>query len=342
MSVPAARAQSPLRRFWLRNWFLICLTLCIVAGLSLGGGMDSGWHRRIQSAVGGGVPKVMVAVVLMLMSITLPTDDLKKALASPGPSVWACLVNLLIIPLLAWPLSLLQTTDDFRLGLLIAASVPTTMAAASVWTRNAGGNDAVSLLVTATTNSLCFLVSPFWLRTLGGSIVELDVERLVMSLIISALIPILLGQSLRQLKVVGRWVDARKFQFGIVAQCCILTLVAWAAFQGGPDFAQGQRAGLTGFAVVGLCCIALHLAGMGIAIMGCRGAGFSRRDMIAVAFAGSQKTLPIGILLSNEVGMPLALFPMLMFHASQLFIDTPIAMRFAANAETSRPISDKK
>ena len=68
--------------------------------------------------------------------------------------------------------------------------------------------------------------------------------------------------------------------------------------------------------------------------------GFGRADIVAVAFSSSQKTLPIGVLLATdpemlgnpELGIPFAVFPILMYHASQLFIDTVIADRFAAKA----------
>jgi sodium/bile acid cotransporter 7 len=329
MTSPPPSEKTVLRVLWSRHWFLVCLTFCIIAGLLVGGGIDSASHVWVEEAVGSIPPKFMVSLVLVLMSITLATDDVRQAIRAPGPAVWACIVNLAIMPLLAWPLSLLQSTDDFRLGLLIAASVPSTMATASVWTRNAGGNDAVSLLVTAITSALCWLATPFWLRMLGGSVVQLDMQGLVVILLISALVPIIVGQCLRQWSVIRVWVDARKRGIGMTAQCCILSIVTWASFQGGPQFAQGQEAGAMAFLIIGACCIALHLVGMAIAVAGCRWADFPRRDTIAVAFAGSQKTLPIGILLAEAIGLPLALFPMLIYHAAQLFIDTSIAARFA-------------
>lgn len=337
MSSSLPRPESVLRTIWSRHWFLICLTACIVAGLAVGGGISSDAHQQVEDIVGDVAPKLMVSLVLVLMSITLATDDVKQAIRAPGPAIWACVVNLLVMPLLAWPLSLLQTPEDFRLGLLIAASVPSTMATASVWTRNAGGNDAVSLLVTAATSGLCWLVTPFWLQLLGGSVVRLDMQGLVVILLISALGPIILGQALRQWSAIREWVDARKRGVGMTAQCCILTIVAWAAFQGGPQFAAGQRAGVLAFLTVGVSCIGLHLVGMGIAVGGSHAAGFSRRDTIAVAFAASQKTLPIGILLAEAIGSPLALFPMLIYHAAQLFIDTSIATRFAEGSLELQP-----
>jgi sodium/bile acid cotransporter 7 len=62
-------------------------------------------------------------------------------------------------------------------------------------------------------------------------------------------------------------------------------------------------------------------------------ARFSREDQIAVAFAGSQKTLMVGLLMA--ISLQVSILPMVAFHISQLFIDTLIADRFRANeAET--------
>jgi len=47
-------------------------------------------------------------------------------------------------------------------------------------------------------------------------------------------------------------------------------------------------------------------------------------DKIAVMFAGSQKTLMVGAYLAMSVG-PLAILPMVAYHAVQLLIDTLVA-----------------
>ena len=83
-------------------------------------------------------------------------------------------------------------------------------------------------------------------------------------------------------------------------------------------------------------CVGLHVLSMIVASAGAVAAGFSWRDRIAVTFAASQKTLPIGVSIANifvGYGLPFAVFPMLMYHASQLFIDTAVADRMAAAAQ---------
>ena len=64
----------------------------------------------------------------------------------------------------------------------------------------------------------------------------------------------------------------------------------------------------------------------------------SRPEQIAVAIAGSQKTLMVG--LSIAVSLQVTILPLLAFHALQLVIDTVIVDRFAAeDAEAAKPAS---
>jgi solute carrier family 10 (sodium/bile acid cotransporter), member 7 len=244
------------------------------------------------------------------------------------------------MPLLAWPLSRMQLSLDFTVGLVIAACVPSTMAAASVWTRKAGGNDAVSLLVTLLTNSACFAITPLWLQLLmppigqGATAFQMDAGFLMQKLLVSALLPIIAGQSARLIPAVAAFADKRKVPLGVIAQGCILAMVFWESVKAGPQASAGALSGGMGaIALVWASCIVLHLAGMALAVAASCVLQFERVDRSAIAFAASQKTLPIGVYVAatfSAAGAPLAVLPMLMYHASQLFVDTAVADQIAA------------
>ena len=315
--------------FLRKRWFLCGLLILIPAGFALGSGLRADQVTAISARFAGTASRCVVAVVLFLMSLTLDSRKLLAALRAPGPVVWATAVNHGVMPLLAIPLMSLQQSDDFAVGLMIAASVPCTMAAASVWTRKAGGNDAVSLLVTVLTNGLCFAITPFWLRMGLGDVVALDIWEMMQRLFVTALLPIAAGQVSRCRMEVRGFADRAKTPLGVVAQCCILLLVFWASLQGGPRLRSGEMGGgPPAVAIVWFSCIGLHLFALGLSLIGSRAFGFSREDVAGTAFAGSQKTLPIGIYIATDLlagrGVPFAVFPMLMFHASQLFLDTII------------------
>ncbi len=323
--------------FLRQRWFLISLVVLITSGLTIGANLSADGARSLSDYV---KPRWITAIVLFLMAFSLDSRHLRNSFRTPGPVVWASLVNYGFIPLLAWSLMLVQRVDDFRYGLMIAASVPCTLAAASVWTRKAGGNDAVSLLVTLVTNTACFIVTPFWINLTTSSGVELELGYMVYRLLQAVLIPTLLGQFLRQFRGPASIATKYKTPIGVAAQGFILTLVFTAACKAGTHL-TGDVASpdVTAVIVVWASCVAVHLAAMYVGMTGARLFGFRLADRAAVAFASSQKTLPIGILLATDPeifggkGVPFAVFPMLMYHASQLFIDTVIADRLAAQAK---------
>lgn len=313
-----------------RNWFLVALLILLPLGIALGR------HDRLPAlaqAVRQLPTPLCTGGILFLMSITLDTGKLVQALRRPFPVVTACTVNMLLLPLLCLPLLGLQLTPDFRVGLLIAACVPCTMAAASVWTRKAGGNDAVSLLVTLITNGSCFMITPAWMelgRVAFGTADTSDAVSftdMMFRLVLGALLPAILGQLCRMNTSVRVWVDNNKSLISNLAQSIILTLVFVSSFKGGQEF-DFDGTGVLPFEailVVWGSCILLHLMAALLAWWSGGLFRFAEGDRRAVVFASSQKTLPIGLLVAEATGMPFSIIPMLLFHGSQLFVDTWLA-----------------
>jgi len=325
--------------FLRKRWFLLTLVLLITGGLTLGARLP---REQIDRWSGYVQPQWITMLVLFLMAFSLDTAKLRAAAKSPAPVLWAAVVNSAGIPLMALVLIRGQLIVDFRYGLMIAASVPCTLAAVSVWTRRAGGNDAVSLLITLVTNLSCFLVTPFWLNLAAsseGSPVRLDPWDMVWKLLLVVLVPTLLGQACRMRRPWRESATRNKTAIGVMAQGLILLLVFLAsALKAGPELGNTERTvGALPIAVVWASCIGLHLAAMGIGMAGGRVLGFAREDRAAVLFGSSQKTLPIGVYLATDAAFfgqfGFAVFPMVMFHASQLFIDTLVADRLAARGE---------
>jgi sodium/bile acid cotransporter 7 len=324
--------------------------ILIPGGFFVGARLPDEAMDRFNADAGRLMSRGLTGLILFLMSVTLNTARLTAALRAPRAVLWAAVVNAVLMPLFAWPLVGLQRIPDFSVGLMIIASVPCTMAAASVWTRAAGGNDAISLLVTMLTNGLCFLTIPFWMGIGSGLAVNLSASSMMIPLVFGAFLPITVGQIARLMRPVAELADRRKLLLSSVAQVCILSQVAWACMTAGPAIRTGVAAGdgWTAAGQVWASCIGLHLAGLTIAWFGSPLWGVTRNDRIAVAFAGSQKTLPIGILIATTPQMlggrvlPFAILPLLMFHASQLMIDTVVAARLKetaveANSETIAP-----
>ncbi len=317
-----------------KNWFLVGLGVVIPVGLVLG---TNGWRP-----VEGLAPRVATAAVLFLMAFSLDSRHLRDSLLAPFPVLWASLVNYGLIPLLAWPVASVQLSEGLAVGLVAAAAAPCTMAAASVWTRRAGGNDAISLMVTLLTNTVCFAVAPFWMWLAAGSEIELSLGEFVLRLLVVVLVPTILGQAVRAIPVAAAFATRRKRFVSDLAQATILVLVLNGAVNAGFGIASergGGSPGVAAVAVVLVSCVGIHLLAMLVSGLGSRAFGFRRADLLATLFAGSQKTLPVGLLLATEADVPFALFPILIYHASQLFLDTFVA-DWARQPETDAASAD--
>ncbi len=314
--------------------------------MTIAGGIATGYQIDSDQLLGVlkyANPSLVTAFVLFLMSFSLDSSQFGKAIKSPAPVLWASFANYGILPLIGWQVMKIQGTEDFKYGLLIACTVPCTMAAASVWTRKAEGNDAVSLLVTVLTNGLCFLITPFWLNMIVSHGMKLNMGEMVQRLVIAVLIPTIIGQMVRGIPLLRSFATRRKKQLSNTGQICILFIVFSAACKGGIRLKEiGQPASMSSVLIVVFSCLLVHLLAMVVAYYGAKIFRFSREDQIASAFAGSQKTLPIGVLIATDpsmfgnpnllgegIGVPFAIMPLLIFHTLQLFTDTIIASRFA-------------
>src|SRR5271170_2293003 len=131
-----------------RRWFLLLL----VAGFTVAGVAPGllHWTRHAD-------PQWVMAGALFLSAWTLQSRSLYRAVMRPWPALWAAFISYGPLPALAWTLGRTLPNEDFRIGLMIAACVPCTLASAVLWTRLAGGNEAVALLSTLLTTALSWL-----------------------------------------------------------------------------------------------------------------------------------------------------------------------------------------
>lgn len=315
-----------MKSFLLRQWFLVALAGVLIVGFTAED-MLGGFATHFPV-------KAQVAAVLFLMSWTLNANAIWRAVRYPGAALLGIAVNFLAVPLFAWIAK--QSLDPtFGDGLILASAVPCTMASAAVWTRRAGGNDAVALVVTMVTNFSCFIVTPMlllWL-TAKGTKGEFDLQRRIVELFYVCVLPMIAGQIMRLPRSLGQWATDQKVAISAVAQCGILVMVLVGSVSASlkiDDAAAGAVPTLAQW--LGMLCAvaAVHVAALlgGFAVG--RVVGLSRENWIAVGIAGSQKTLMIGIQIAIAENWGLGILPMVAYHASQLLIDTVVADRMSA------------
>jgi solute carrier family 10 (sodium/bile acid cotransporter), member 7 len=271
---------------------------------------------------------VILATITFIMALPLETGVLWRAVRRPGPAWLGSLLNSGIAPPLGWLASRVLPAE-LGAGVILATTVPSTLASAAVLTRRAGGNDAVAFLVTMITSLACFIVVPTWLSLLVGIRAGVDFGHIVRGLMLLVVLPIIAAQLLRQWPPIGRQATRHKSLLGGLAQVGILLMVSIGAVDCGTRLAAMENDSVVSpgnillmVAAVSAVHVVLVIAGFALS----RLFSIGREDSIAVAFSGSQKTLMVGVYLSLAIG-PLAILPMVAYHAAQLVIDTLIADR---------------
>jgi sodium/bile acid cotransporter 7 len=310
--------------FLAKRWFL----LLICAGAVLVGVSPQAlrWTAVLDPSVTG-------ATAIFLSSWSLNSRKLLGTLLRPAAALWAVVISYGLLPALAWLLGLLLPHPDLRVGLLLIASVPCTLASAVIWTRMAAGNEATALLVTLFTNMSSWLATTAWL-TLGTSVAtdEGIVLGLMARLLLVLVLPVGLGQLLRCWSALAAFADRQRTGFSILARLLTVTIMLKAAVDVRDRLENGTATVSAALLLaVAALCLAVHLAAFAAGFWSSRGLGFSHGDQVAVALAGSQKTLPVSLILFDAyfTAYPLAVVPVAFFHLGQLVLDTFLAEWFA-------------
>lgn len=307
--------------FLRRQWFIIALITLLILGLSFPSLFEAATAWKFARSL-------IVATVLFLTSLPLETKSIKQTLRRPAAACLAVLINFGVLPAVALLMAKFMSRE-WATGFVVAAAAPCTVASAAVWTRRAGGNDVVAIMTTVITNGLCFLITPLWLTFIAGAEdVSISAIGMIEKLSLLVFVPMLLGQLLRRSEKVAVWSTSNRAVLGTLAQIGLLGIVFVGAIHCGlhlhsTDLSETRF--LSGLFIMLIAAAVLHTAMLFLGQSLGRAIGLERPEWIAVGFAGSQKTLMIGLQISLMVGGGLTILPMVAYHMIQLLIDTVVA-----------------
>ncbi|TWU59353.1 Sodium Bile acid symporter family protein [Rubripirellula tenax] len=302
-----------------KHWFLISIGLCFTAGY-----FTAPWLEPITQVPG--LRNGVVLVVMWAMGVTLAADTIRTSIARPTAGLLAIAINLFVVPLLTLPAQWILPAGIFG-GLFVASLVPCTLASASVWTRRAGGDDSVAMMTTVATNLACVAVVPVGLMLVLSRESEISATDQIIKLGSLVVAPLVVAQAMRRLGFAG-WADRNKPRLSLVGQWGILVMVVFGAIASRQTVDQNGD-GPLGWSTLGmlLAVVAvIHTVALALGIGVSRSMGIDRDRQIAVGIGGSQKTLMVGLQIAIDCGV--SVVPMLVYHLSQLVIDTVVVDRW--------------
>ena len=173
---------------------ILLVILSIVAGIAFG--------LLFPAHVTGLKAYTTLALFIMLypMMIGLRIEEVGKAAGSLKLISLSMLFNFILSPLLAAGLAyiFLRSRPDFAVGLILTGVVPCAGMVAG-WTGYAKGNVALALVIVALSLLVSIVMIPIWLPILAGVYVQLDAWAMFQNVLVTVLVPLILGDLTRRL-----------------------------------------------------------------------------------------------------------------------------------------------
>lgn len=315
-----------MKNLLLKYWFFIGIALVSVIALNVPviGVRIKQWHLL----------KTGIFIAFLITGLQLKTSTTINEIRNIKTLGSAILSSLVLIPVVAYVLGafFLKNNPGLLVGTCIIAVVPATIASGTVLTAIGRGNIPLSLLICVATNFFSLFTIPVALNILlqFGHSIDLPVLKMIKSLFVIVMLPTLLGQLLR-IKI-SRAIAPFKKYFSIFSQLVVLLIIFNAVASSTGRISQlGLKIVFIFIFMILLHCIILL---MNFSIS--RLIRLDRPSTTAFTIHTSQKTLSVSYIVWAgyfSASFPQAMIPPIVYHLTQMIIDTLLAHRFRAAAE---------
>ncbi|KAI8055585.1 SBF-like CPA transporter family-domain-containing protein [Gilbertella persicaria] len=350
---------SAKKTFWnlfLKYWFLLGLAIAIILAIFFPNVARKGGYIRAEWTIKWGA----VIVIFLISGLSLRTKILAETILRVRLHLLIQIINLIIIPFTVYGLVLLffklhmDINSLLLVGVVIAASTPTTVSSNVVMTKNANGNEASALMNAALGNVLGIFVSPALVSAFQGPLLaatpedesaaqaggSVDFVQVLKQLGATVLAPLVVGQIIQwfftdavaKIKVKCRLSDVSSFM--------LLTMV-WSVFSDAVYSGSFSAVKAKDIAAVAIMNFGFYTLFSFLCLVMARlplprwiktpnivkRLRYSREDTVAIMYCGATKTVAMGVPLINVLyqnGDPgtvgVLSTPLLLYHVEQLIL----------------------
>lgn len=305
------------------HWFLFGIVFVIVFA-----------HLWPNIGVAGGVlyPEYTVkygavSFIFFTSGLGLRTEDLTRAVTQIGLHFYIQFFSLLFVPCFIYSLvSLLKASpmDPWLLnGLLVVGSMPPPVSSAVILTKSVGGNEAGAIFNSALGSFLGIFVTPAWLLALLGSRGEVPFSVVFTQLSITVVVPLVIGQIVRQFY--GASIKRLAPTFSKFSSATLL-LIIYTTFcdtfsHDDIDIDELSLMSIVALVFILQCALLLFTFYCSSA----RLFGFSSADVVACLFCTTHKSLTLGIpilriVYGGDPQLSALSLPLLIYHPMQILL----------------------
>ena len=308
-------------KWFSRNYFILGILSAVIAGSIFS-------KSLIYLNPDGTTVMVLVVVLFLVQGFKLPTENIITGLTNYRLHLFTQGFIFIINPVYFFILMKIFSPfidSRFVIGIYALSTLPTSVSSCTVFTSNAGGNVPGTMFNAALSNISGVFISPLLisllLSTSGQGLPADEVIRILINLFVKIVLPIIAGQVLRQ--YVKKFAEKNKKKLNLLSNIIILLILLFAIAGSGKMFTP-EKLKIFIFPIVILIFsypFILFLVSFSGRII-----GFNREDRISSIFAGSQKTLAMGMPLlatyfaSKPELIGYAVMPILFYQPYQLII----------------------
>ncbi|KAI8061178.1 SBF-like CPA transporter family-domain-containing protein [Gongronella butleri] len=339
-----------------KYWFLLGLAIVILLACQFPNVARKDGYIHAEWTIKWGA----VIVIFLISGLSLRTRILAQTILRVRLHFLIQFVNLVLIPFFVFGLVLLlfkcgaQLSSLLLIGVVIAASTPTTVSSNVVMTKNAKGNEASALMNAAVGNVLGIFVSPALVSTFQGPLLEatpedesqnqvggvVDFISVLKQLGITVMVPLLVGQIFQWIfpDQVSRIKD--KCRLSDISSICLLLMV-WSVFSDAVYANSFSSVTAKDIFIIALMNALFYISFSMLCLILARlptpsciptppwleRLRYSREDTVAVMYCGATKTVAMGVPLINVLyqnansGIVGVLStPLLLYHVEQLIL----------------------
>ncbi len=309
-----------------RHWFFVGIAVMVVLAFSM---PALGMFVREYKIL-----KVGIFLAFLVTGMTLDTSDVINQLKNVKVLVAAVFSSLFFFPFVSYLAAgaVFASQPDFIIGAVIIATAPVTIASGTVMTGMARGNISLSLFICVLCNVVAiFTIPPLMKLFLSvGETIELPVWSMMLNLIVTILVPTIIGQLLQSR--VKEMTKRHRKKISIFNQSVVLLIIFNAVAGSTSRLIDAGPSIIYAF----LFMIVLHNAFL---YFNYRLAGLIKLDRPSTAaftIHTSQKTLTVSYLVWAGYladAFPMALIPCIAYHLTQSICDTILAEKMGKQAE---------
>ena len=263
---------------------------------------------------------VMIAALMLMMGAGIGFRRFRSRIGAWRPAAFVMVFSYLLAPLAAWLLARAFFPADEQLftGLVLIGAASTTLSTCVIFTRLAGGDEALALWLSVCSSLIGALLSPLILYLMLGEALAVPVGLLIRKLMLVLFAPLSAGMLLRALLGERRVAPLGSL---LTHGCSLIVLaVIMVAVAKGRDVLAGPE-GIRIAAATGAYHLALLLAWR----ITVPALGFSPEQRKATLFCATEKTLQIPAYLAISVlGVPAAAVAPVVHHVVELVADSLI------------------